>query len=122
MPRTKTGTTRRRRHKKVLGLAKGFRGTSSRLFKRAQEAVLHSGQYAYIGRKLRKRDMRKLWITRISAAVKEADPSYSYSRFIADLKAAKVELNRKMLSEIAVRDFMAFSQIVKKVRSSKSAS
>ncbi len=116
MARTKTGTTRRKRHNKILKLAKGYRGTNSRLYKRAKEAVLHAGQYAYVGRKLRKRDFRKLWITRISAAVKEADASYNYSSFISDLKAAKVELNRKMLSELAVNDFPAFKAVVEKVK------
>lgn len=116
MPRVKTGTTRKNRHKKVLKLTKGFRGTNNRLFKRAQEALLHAGKYAYIGRKLRKRDFRKLWITRISAAVKEAEPSYNYSSFLKDLKTAKIELNRKMLSELAINDFNAFKEVVKKVK------
>lgn len=117
MPRTKTGTTRHNRHKKVLKLAKGFRGTNSRLYKRAHEAVLHAGQYAFVGRKLRKRDFRRLWIARISAAVKEIDQSYNYSRFIQDLKAAEVKLNRKMLSELAISDNKAFKAIVEKVKS-----
>lgn len=116
MPRTKTGVTRRRRHKKVLKRTKGFRGTNSRLYKRAHEALLHAGQYAFIGRKRRKRDMRRLWITRISAAVKQADPSLNYSQFINKLKKNDITLNRKSLSELAVRDFTAFSEIVKKVQ------
>ncbi|MCA9368662.1 MAG: 50S ribosomal protein L20 [Pseudomonadales bacterium] len=116
MPRVKTGVTRRRRHKKVLGLTKGFRGANSRLYKRAKEALLHSGQYAYIGRRLRKRDMRKLWITRISAAVKEADETMNYSRFMNGLKKANIEINRKMLSELAIADFTAFKNLVSKVR------
>lgn len=117
MPRTKTGTTRRRRHKKIIKLAKGFRGTSNRLYKRAKEAVLHAGQYAYIGRKLRKRDMRKLWIMRIGAAVQEVDKDYNYSRFINDLRQKAVALNRKIISDLAVKDFGVFKQLVKKVRS-----
>ena len=116
MPRTKTGVTRRRRHKKVLKLAKGYRGTNSRLYKRAKEAVLHAGKYAYVGRKLRKRDFRRLWITRISAAVKEIDPTYNYSRFMNDLKKANITLNRKMLSELAIADFAAFKKIVETAR------
>lgn len=116
MARTTTGTTRRKRHKKILKLAKGYRGTNSRLYKRAKEAVLHAGQYAYIGRKLRKRDFRKLWIMRIGAAVKQVDDSYNYSTFIHDLKQANIELNRKMLSELAVNHFDTFKAIVKKVR------
>lgn len=116
MPRAKTGFTRRRRHKKILKLAKGFRGTNNRLFKRANEAVLHAGQYAFIGRKLRKRDMRRLWITRISAGVKKVDETFNYSRFIKALKDNNITLDRKVLSDIAVRDFSAFSEIVKKVQ------
>jgi large subunit ribosomal protein L20 len=117
MPRTKTGTTRKARHNKVLNLTKGFRGANTRLFKRAHEALLHAGQYAFIGRKLRKRDMRALWITRISAAIKQIDMAYNYSKFMKDMKTARVELNRKMLAEIAVNDFSAFTKVVSKVRS-----
>ncbi|NCN51350.1 MAG: 50S ribosomal protein L20 [Candidatus Pacebacteria bacterium] len=116
MPRVKTGVTRHRRHKKVLKLTKGFRGTNNRLYKRASEALLHAGQYAYIGRKLRKRDMRKLWILRVSAAVKEADETLNYSRFMNLLKKADIQLNRKMLSELAIADFSAFKSLVSKVR------
>lgn len=116
MSRTKTGVTRHKRHKKVLALTKGFRGTNNRLYKRAKEALLHAGQYAYIGRKLRKRDMRKLWIIRITAAVKQVSESLNYSRFIKGLKTAKVELNRKMLSEIAIKDFDTFKEILAKVQ------
>ena len=116
MSRTKTGVTRRKRHKKVLNLTKGFRGTNNRLYKRAKEALLHSGQYAYIGRKLRKRDMRKLWIIRVNAAIKQVSESLNYSRFIKGLKTAKIELNRKMLSEIAVKDFDTFKEILAKVQ------
>lgn len=116
MPRAKTGTTRRKRHKKVLKRTKGFRGTNNRLYKRAHEALLHAGQYAYIGRKLRKRDMRKLWITRISAGVKKADESLNYSRFVKGLKDKNISLNRKMLADLAATDFSAFSQVVKLVK------
>ena len=116
MSRTKTSTIRRQRHKKVLDLTKGFRGTNNRLYKRAKEALLHAGQYAYIGRKLRKRDMRKLWITRITAAVKQVSESLNYSRFIKGLKTAKIELNRKMLSEVAVKDFDTFKEILAKIQ------
>ncbi len=116
MSRTKTSTIRRQRHKKVLDLTKGFRGTNSRLYKRAKEALLHAGQYAYIGRKLRKRDMRKLWITRITAAVKQVSESLNYSRFIKGLKTAKIELNRKMLSEVAIKDFDTFKEIIAKIQ------
>ncbi len=116
MPRTKTGVVRNRRHKKILKLAKGYRGTNSRLFKRAHEAVLHAGQYAFVGRKLRKRDMRKLWITRLSAAIKLADEKLNYSQFIRLLKKSNIQLDRKTLSNIAVRDFDTFKSIVEKVQ------
>ncbi|MBD3279328.1 MAG: 50S ribosomal protein L20 [Candidatus Pacebacteria bacterium] len=116
MPRTKTGPVRRKRHKKVLKRAKGFRGTNRRLFKRAHEAVLHSGQYAYIGRKLRKRDFRKLWIMRINAALKKLDKNLKYSRFIHQLKKANVRLNRKMLAQLAVNDPQVFKTVVDQVQ------
>jgi large subunit ribosomal protein L20 len=115
MPRSKTGVVRRRKHKKVLSRTKGFRGANTRLIKRAKEADLHAGQYAYIGRKLRKRDMRKLWIMRINGALKAIDEKLQYSRFINNLSKAKVELNRKMLSEIAIADPSAFKKILEKV-------
>ncbi len=116
MPRTKTGITRRRRHKKVLKLTKGFRGANNRLYKRAQEALLHAGQYAFIGRKNRKRDFRQLWIARISAGLEQAGSEISYSRFINALKKAQIMLDRKVLSDLAVSDFSTFKQIVDKVR------
>lgn len=116
MPRVKTGTTRRARHKKVLKSTKGYTGTNNRLYKRANEAKLHAGKYAYIGRKLRKRDFRRLWILRISAAVKQADETLNYSRFIKALKDNSIELNRKMLSELAISDFTAFKKLVSTVR------
>ncbi|MFZ5376706.1 MAG: 50S ribosomal protein L20 [Patescibacteria group bacterium] len=115
MSRAKIGVVRHKKHAKVLKLAKGFRGANSRLYKRAHEAVLHSGQYAYIGRKLRKRDMRKLWIIRINAALKMIDEKLQYSRFINAMNKAKIALNRKMLSEIAVQDMDTFKAIVDKV-------
>jgi large subunit ribosomal protein L20 len=116
MPRVKSGFTRHRRHKKVLKLTKGFRGTNNRLFKRAKEALLHAGQYAFIGRKLRKRDFRKLWILRINAGLTKTETNLKYSRFIKALKDNKIELNRKMLSELAVIDFSTFKKIVQKVQ------
>ena len=112
MPRVKTGVTRRKRHKKVLSANKGFRGANSRLYKKAHEAYLHAGQYAYVGRKLRKRDIRKLWIIRINAALTETATGVKYSRFINALKKANISLDRKMLSEIAVSDFNTFKEIV----------
>lgn len=116
MPRAKTGTIRRARHNKVLKSNKGFRGTNSRLFKRAKEAALHAGQYAFHGRKLRKRDMRALWIVRLSAAVKQVDAKLNYSTVINKMKKANVSINRKMLSELAIKDFTAFTDVINKVR------
>lgn len=114
MTRVKTGTTRRRRHKKVLKRTKGFRMTRGRLYKVSKEADLHAGQYAYAGRKLRKRDMRRLWITRINAAL--TPYNLSYSKFINGLKKAKIELNRKILADIALSNPEAFKTIVDKVK------
>lgn len=116
MPRAKTGVTRRHRHKKVLSRTSGFRGTNNRLYKRAHEADLHAGQYAYIGRKLRKRDMRSLWIVRISAGLKAIGDGLNYSRFVNMMKKANVSLDRKILADIAATDFNTFKQIVSKVR------
>lgn len=114
MARVKTGTTRRRRHKKVLKRTKGFRMTKGRLYKVSKEADLHAGQYAYAGRKLRKRDMRRLWITRINAAL--TPYNLSYSKFINGLKKAKIELNRKILADLAISDPNTFKEIVDKTQ------
>jgi len=107
--RVKTGTVRREGHKKVLKLAKGFWMTRSKRYKVASEAVLHAGQYAYNGRRIRRRDIRKVWIVRINAALRPFNTSYSV--FIKRLKDNKVELNRKMLSEIAIHDPTTFKSI-----------
>ena len=117
MARAKTGNVRRKKHKKVLKQAKGYKGTNSRLYKRAHEAVLHAGQYAYAGRKLRKRDFRKLWIMRINAALGVMGDGLNYSRFIHQLKQKKVKLNRKMLAEMAVNDIEGFKGVVDLVSS-----
>ena len=110
MARVKGAVTTRKKHKKVLKLAKGFRGSRSRLFKTAKEAVMRAGQNAYIGRKLKKRDFRRLWIARISAAAKIN--GMNYSTFMNGLKKAGMEINRKMLSEIAIADPASFSKLV----------
>ena len=102
----------RKRRKKVLKLAKGYFGVKSTHFKMAKQAVMKSGNYAYIGRKQRKRDFRSLWITRISAACRIN--GINYSTFMNGLKKAGVELNRKMLSEIAINDPAAFTSLVEK--------
>jgi large subunit ribosomal protein L20 len=116
MPRTKTGVTRRHRHKKVLGLTKGFRGANNRLYKRAHEALLHAGQYAFVGRKNRKRDMRSLWIVRINAALRAMGEGLNYSRFVSMAKKANVAIDRKILADIAATDLNTFKTIVTKVR------
>ena len=116
MTRVKTGVTRKKRHKKVLKRTKGFRMTKGRLYKVSREADLHAGQYAYVGRKLKKRRFKRLWIQRINAALSKFQ--VKYSRFMAALKKAKIELNRKMLAEIAVSDPKTFAQIVQKVKKS----
>ena len=103
-----------KRRKKVLKLAKGYYGAKSKLFKTAKQAVMKSGQYAYIGRKQKKRDFRRLWITRISAGCKAN--GMNYSTFINGLKKAGISLNRKMLSEIAIHDATAFTALCEKAK------
>ncbi|PIU73282.1 50S ribosomal protein L20 [Candidatus Shapirobacteria bacterium CG06_land_8_20_14_3_00_40_12] len=115
--RVKTGTVRHAFHKKVLQAAKGYWMTRHKRYKVAAEAVLHAGQYAYNGRRLRRRDLRKLWIIRLNAALKEF--SLSYSKFINLAKNAKMVLNRKMLSELAINDPTVFKSIVNSVSTFK---
>ena len=117
MARVKNGAVTKARHKKVLKQAKGYFGSKHRLYKTAKEQVMNSLQYAYRDRKQRKRDFRKLWITRINAACRQND--ISYSRFIEGLTKAGVEVNRKMLSEIAINDPKMFSEFVKVARDGK---
>ena len=114
MARIKGAMATRKRRKKVLKLAKGYWGSKSRHFKMAKQAVMKSGNYAYIGRKQRKRDFRRLWITRISAACKMN--GVNYSTFMNGLKKSGVGLNRKMLSEIAIADPSAFTALVEKAK------
>ena len=114
MARVKGALMTRKRRKKVLKLAKGYWGSKSRHFKMAKQAVMKSGNYAYIGRKQRKRDFRRLWITRISAACHTNE--INYSTFMNGLKKAGVTLNRKMLSEIAIADPAAFTALVEKAK------
>lgn len=115
MPRTKTGTTRRKRHKKVLSRTKGMRMSKGKLYKVSKEADLHAGQYAFIGRRLRKRDFRKLWIIRINAGLSTYADGLKYSKFINLLKTNKVEINRKILADLVISDPNAFKKIVEKV-------
>ncbi len=114
MARVKGAMMTRKRRKKVLKLAKGYWGAKSKHFKMAKQAVMKSGNYAYVGRKQRKRDFRRLWITRISAACKASGSDYS--TFMSGLKKAGVTLNRKMLSEIAIADPAAFTALVEKAK------
>ena len=114
MARVKSGMTTRSRHKKVLKMAKGYFGAKSVRFRMANQAVMKSLNYAYIGRRLKKRDFRQLWIARINAATRMN--GMSYSRFISGLKKAGVTLNRKMLSEIAIADPAAFTALVEKAK------
>ena len=117
MARVKNGAVTKARHKKVLKQAKGYFGSKHRLYKTAKEQLMHSGQYAFRDRKQKKRDFRKLWITRINAACRQND--ISYSRFIEGLTKAGVEVNRKMLSEIAINDPKAFTELVKVAKDGK---
>lgn len=112
--RVKTGTVRRQHHKKVLKAAKGFWMTRHKRYKVAHEAVMHSGMYAFVGRRLRRRDIRKVWIVRINAALH--DLNLRYSTFINALKTKKIDLNRKMLAEIAVSDPATFKKIAESVK------
>lgn len=117
MARVKGALATRKRRKKVLKLAKGYWGAKSKHFKIAKEAVMKSGNYAYIGRRQKKRDFRRLWITRISAACKMN--GINYSSFMNGLKKAGIELNRKMLSEIAISDAAGFTALVEKAKAVK---
>ena len=117
MARVKNGAVTKARHKKVLKEARGYFGSKHRLYKSAKEQLMHSGQYAFRDRKQKKRDFRKLWITRINAACRQND--ISYSRFIEGLTKAGVEVNRKMLSEIAINNPKAFAELVKTARDGK---
>ncbi|MGC8488240.1 MAG: 50S ribosomal protein L20 [Clostridia bacterium] len=114
MARVKTGVVTRRRHKKILKMARGYRGSRHRLFRPANEAVLHALWYSYQHRKKRKGDFRRLWIVRINAAARSE--GMSYSSLIHGLKKAGVELNRKMLADLAVRDSERFRQLVSVAR------
>ncbi len=112
--RIKGAMMTRKRRNKMLKLAKGYWGSKSKHFKMAKQAVIKSGNYAYIGRKQKKREFRALWITRISAQCKVCD--INYSRFVCGLKKAGIDLNRKMLSELAIQDKDAFAALVEKAK------
>jgi large subunit ribosomal protein L20 len=114
MPRVKRGVTARARHKKVLALAKGFRGRRKNVYRIAKQAVMKAGQYAYRDRRNKKRVFRRLWIARINAASRSF--GVTYSRFMAGLKKAAIEIDRKVLADMAVNDPAAFGSIVEKVK------
>ena len=114
MPRVKRGVTARARHKKVLALAKGYRGRRKNVYRVAKQAVMKAGQYAYRDRRQRKRQFRRLWIARINAAARQY--GLSYSKFMNGLKKAAVEIDRKVLSDIAVFDQNTFAQLVEKAK------
>ena len=113
MPRVKRGVTARARHKKVLALAKGFRGRRGNVFRVAKQAVMKAGQYAYRDRRTKKRVFRQLWIARINAAARQC--GLTYSQFANGLKKAQIEIDRKMLADLAVHDKAAFGHIVDQV-------
>ena len=114
MPRVKRGVTARARHKKVLALAKGFRGRRKNVFRIAKQAVMKAGQYAYRDRRTKKRVFRRLWIARINAAARGL--GVTYSKFMAGLKKAQIDIDRKVLADLAVNDPAAFGSIVDKVK------
>lgn len=119
MARVKGAVNARKKHKKVLKLAKGFRGLRSKSFRPANQSVMKALDHAYVGRKLRKRDFRKLWITRINAAARSN--GLSYSRFMNGLKTAGIQMNRKVLAEMAVYDKEGFAQLVDLAKSKLNA-
>ena len=112
MPRTKSIAARR--HRKIKKAAKGYKHAARKRVKVAKEAILHAGQYAYVGRKLRKRDLRRLWIMRLNAAAREH--GLTYNKLVAGLKKAKIELDRKILADIAVNDPDTFKEIVSAIK------
>jgi len=114
MPRVKRGVVARARHKKILALAKGYRGRRKNVFRIAKQAVMKAGQYAYRDRRTRKRVFRQLWIARINAAARGL--GITYSKFMAGMKKASIDIDRKMLAELAVNDPAAFGSIVDKVK------
>jgi large subunit ribosomal protein L20 len=114
MPRVKRGVTAHARHKKILALAKGYRGRRKNVFRIAKQAVMKAGQYAYRDRRTRKRVFRQLWIARINAASREL--GVTYSKFMAGLKKAQIDIDRKVLSDMAIHDPAGFKSIVEKVK------
>lgn len=121
MPRVKRGVTARASHKKVLDAAKGFRGRRNNVFRVANEAVMKAGQYAYRDRRQKKRQFRQLWIARINAAVRAMGIDMNYSQFMCGMKKANIEVDRKVLADMAVFDQPAFARIAEQVKASLGA-
>ena len=119
MPRVKRGVTARARHKKVLALAKGFRGRRKNVYRIAKQAVMKAGQYAYRDRRAKKREFRRLWTARINAGSRAL--GLTYSKFIAGIKKASIEIDRKVLADMAVNDPAAFASIVEKAKAQLAA-
>ena len=119
MPRVKRGVTARARHKKVLALAKGYRGRRKNVYRVAKQAVMKAGQYAYRDRRAKKREFRRLWIARINAGSRAL--GLTYSKFIAGIKKASIEIDRKVLADMAVNDPAAFASIVEKAKAQLAA-
>ncbi|CAK7007831.1 50S ribosomal protein L20 [Saezia sanguinis] len=119
MPRVKRGVTAHARHKKVLDQAKGYRGRRGNVYRIAKQAVMKAGQYAYRDRRAKKREFRQLWIARINAATREL--GLTYSRFIAGLELAGIEIDRKVLADMAIHDQAAFASIVEQVKAKLAA-
>ncbi len=119
MPRVKRGVTARARHKKVLALAKGFRGRRKNVYRIAKQAVMKAGQHAYRDRRAKKREFRRLWIARINAGSRAL--GLTYSKFIAGIKKASIEIDRKVLADMAVNDPAAFASIVEKAKAQLAA-
>ena len=119
MPRVKRGVTARARHKKVLALAKGFRGRRKNVYRIAKQAVMKAGQYAYRDRRAKKREFRRLWVARINAGSRAL--GLTYSKFIAGIKKASIEIDRKVLADMAVNDPAAFASIVEKAKAQLAA-
>ena len=117
MVRVKRGNVARKRRKKILQLAKGYRGAHSRLFRVANQQVMKALRYSYVGRKQKKRVFRKLWITRINASARQKD--ITYSQLINSFKKSKINLNRKMLAQMAVLDYSSFYEIIKQTKLTK---
>ena len=119
MPRVKRGVTARARHKKILAMAKGFRGRRKNVFRIAKQAVMKAGQYAYRDRRAKKREFRRLWIARINAGSRAL--GLTYSKFIAGIKKASIEIDRKVLADMAVNDPAAFASIVEQAKAQLAA-